>query len=344
MSKLVSKCGMDCGTCPLGPYPRQNMTAEEFEQYRKGAKEILGQMPMKTPCPTCQTPNAKIPKGSKLPPRSCLVRQCVDKNGVENCAFCSRFPCEHAKAHARTHWNRQKIEEKIGQPISEENYHAYVEPFETLTRLKSIRASLKPEEVVEAAKISPIKTKVEGFPQRLNLSQKETAALRALHRLLTNIKHSTLGLKDTDLFAQNQILKNRIPHFLRFLWIFGLFGDLKVEDETHLVVEAKTYIDNRGSEKTLATWPFVKDVIIKILTEFGVHCKRVMLKGIKEKDLTTPGGIMRSKGWTMMMTFDENAGGIAALKALQIYAKKLDEKHGKKAFRYFRNVNMQVLG
>jgi hypothetical protein len=45
-----------------------------------------------------------------------------------------------------------------------------------------------------------------------------------------------------------------------------------------------------------------------------------------------------------MMTFDENAGGIAALKALQIYAKKLDEKHGRKAFRYFQNVNMQVLG
>ena len=44
-----------------------------------------------------------------------------------------------------------------------------------------------------------------------------------------------------------------------------------------------------------------------------------------------------------MMTFDEKAGRTAALKALQTYAKKLDEKHGKKAFRHFQNVNMQVL-
>ena len=84
-------------------------------------------------------------------------------------------------------------------------------------------------------------------------------------------------------------------------------------------------------------------MIIKILSEFGVHCERVMLKEAKEKDLTTPGGGMRSKGWIMRMIFDEKAGGIAALKALQTYTKKLDEKHGKKAFRYFYNVEMQVL-
>ena len=342
MSKLISKCGMDCGTCPWGPYPRQDITAEEFEQYKKRAKEILGYTPMKTPCPTCQTPDAEIPRGSKLPPRSCLVRQCVDKIGVENCAYCSRFPCEHAKDTSGA-WNRQKFEEKLGKPISEEDYHAYVEPFEASTRLESIRASLKPEEIVEAIKIPPIKTEIVDFPEKLPLSQKETTAFRALHQLLTNIKRSTLGLRDTDLFAQQQRLKNRMLHFLRFLWILGRFGDLEVEDGAHLVVDAKTYIDNRGSEKTLATWSFVKDVIFKILSEFGMRCERVMLKEAKEKDLTTPGGYLRSKGWLMMMTVDEKAGGVVALKALQAYAKKLDEEYGKKAFRYFQNVDMQVL-
>jgi len=110
VSKLTSKCGMDCGTCPWGPYPRQNMTAEEFGQYKKRAKEILGYTPMKTPCPTCQTLDEEIPKGSKLPPRNCLVRQCVDKTGIENCAYCSRFPCEQAKDTSGA-WNRQKFEE-----------------------------------------------------------------------------------------------------------------------------------------------------------------------------------------------------------------------------------------
>ena len=93
---------MDCGACPWGPYPRQDMTAEEFEQYKKRAKKILGYTPMKTPCPTCQTPDEEIPKGSKLPPRNCLVRQCVDKTGAENCAYCSKFPCEGVQNTAGT--------------------------------------------------------------------------------------------------------------------------------------------------------------------------------------------------------------------------------------------------
>jgi len=319
------------------------MTAEEFEQYKRRAKEILGYTPMKTPCLTCQTPDEEIQKGSKLPPRSCLVRQCVDKTGVMNCAYCSRFPCEHAKDTGGA-WNRQKIEEKLGRTISEEDYHTYVEPFEALTRLKSIQASLKPEEIVEAAKLPPIKTEIVDFPERSARSQEETAAFRAVHQLLTKIKRSRLGLEETDVFAQQQRLKNRIPQFLRFLWILSRFGNLKKEDDTHaLVVDAKTYIDNRGSEKTLASWPFVKDVILKILSEFGVHCERVASKGVKEKNLTTPGGYLRSKGWTMKLSFDEKAGGFTALKALQTYTKQLDDKYGKKAFRYFSNADMQIL-
>lgn len=342
MSKLTSKCGMDCGTCPWGPYPRRDITAKEFEQYKKRAKEILGYTPMKTPCPTCQTPDEKIPKGSKLPPRNCLVRQCVDKTGVENCAYCSRFPCEHAMDTSGA-WNRKKFEEKLGAPISEEDYHAYVEPFEALARLHTIRASLRPEEIVESVKVAPIKIEIVGFPEKLPFSPEETTAFKAVHQLLSKMKHSTLGLKDIDVFAQQQRLINRMPHFLRFLWIFGCFGVLKKEDGAHLVVDAKTYIDNRGSEKTLASWSFVKDVVLKVVSEFGVHCERVALKGIEEKNLTTPGGYLRSKGWAMMMTLHEKAGGVAALKALQTYAKRLDKKYGKKAFKYFSTVDMRVL-
>jgi len=341
VSKLISKCGMDCGTCPWGPYPRGPLTAKEFEKYKKRAKEILGYTPMKTPCPTCQTPDEKIPKGSKLPPRNCLVRLCVDKTGVDNCAYCSRFPCERAKDTSGA-WNRQKFEEKLGAPISEEDYHAYVKPFEALTRLHTIRASLKPDEIVEAAKAPPIKIKIVDFPEKLLFSPEETRAFGAVHQLLVKMKHSTLGLKDTDVFAQQQRLMNRVLHFLRFLWILGCFGNLEKDDD-HLVVDAKRYIDNRGSEKTLASWSFVKDVIFKILSEFGVRCERIMLKEVKEKDLTTPGGYLRSKDWAITMTFDEKAGGVTVLKALQTYAKKLDKKYGKKAFRYFQNIDMQVL-
>ena len=342
MSKLIAKCGMDCGTCPWGPYLRQNMTTEEFEQYKKRAKEILGYTPMQKPCPTCQTPDEEIPKGSKLPPRNCLVRQCVNKIGVENCAYCSRFPCGYVKEHG-TSWSREKIEKKHGAPILEEDYLTFVEPFEGLKHLEIIRASLNPEEIVDAPKIPSLKTKIVEFPKNLPFSKEETASFEAVHQLLATIKRSPVGLTDTDVFVQQQRLKNRIPHFLRLLWILGRFGEFKEEDGVHLVVDAKTYGANRGSEKALASWSFMKDTVFKILPEFGVRCERVALTGVKEKDLTTGTGYLRGKGWVMTMAFDEAVGGVAALKALQTYTKKLDQKYGKKAFRYFSNVGMRVL-
>ena len=137
LTNLVSNCGIDCGACPWGPYSRKDMTTEEFENYRNKCKEILGYMPIKTPCVTCQTPDEKIPKTSKLPNKKCLIRQCVDKSRVENCAYCSLFSCYTLKATAGL-WNRESIEAKLSSPISEETYRSYVEPFKGLKRLAAI--------------------------------------------------------------------------------------------------------------------------------------------------------------------------------------------------------------
>ena len=342
MSKLVAKCGIDCSACPWGPYPRKGMIAEEFERYRNNAKRILGYMPIKTPCLTCQTPDSKIPKGSKLPNRKCLIRQCVDKTGVANCAYCSRFPCDTVKATGGV-WNRKNIEEKLGAPISDEEYHAFVEPFEGISRLEAIRASLKPEEIVEPAKVLTSETRIADFPENLPFSKEETASFKAVHKLLATIKRSSLGLRDTDTFAQQHRLENRRAHVLRFLWILGRYGKFEKEKSARLVVDARTYEANRGSEKTLAIWSFVKDTVFKVLSEFGVCCERVALKGVKEEDLATGTGYLRSKGWVMKISFEEKIGGTAALKALQTYTRRLDEKYGKKAFQHFSDANMQIL-
>ena len=342
MSKLVARCGIDCGACPWGPYPRKGMTAEDFERYRSKAKRVLGYMPIKTPCLTCQTPDSKIPKGSKLPNRKCLIRQCVDKTGVANCAYCSRFPCDTVKATGGV-WNRENIEKKLGTPISEEEYHAFVEPFEGISRLKAIRDSLKPEEIVEPAKAPTSETRIIDFPENLPFSKEETASFKAVHKLLATIKHSSLGLRDTDTFAQRHRLENRRAHVLRFLWILGRHGRFEKEKSAHLVVDARTYEANRGSEKTLAIWSFVKDTVFKVLSEFGVCCELAALKGVKEEDLTTGTGYLRSKGWVMKMSFEEKIGGMATLKALQTYTRRLDEKYGKKAFKHFSDADMQIL-
>ena len=342
MPNLVSKCGINCGACPWGPYPRKGMTTEEFEQYRNNAKNILGYMPIKTPCVTCQTPDAEIPKESRLPNRKCLIRRCVDKAGVINCAYCSRFPCDTLKTTAGA-WNRASIEAKLGAPISEEEYHSFVEPFEGITRLAAIRASLKPDEIVEPAKVSVSEPRIVDFPKNLPFSKEETDSFKAVHNLLANLARSSLGLRDTDTFAQQHKLENLQAHVSRFLWILGNYGEFDSVKTPRLVVEAETYIANRGSEKTLAIWSFVEDTVFKVLAEFGVCCERVALEGAADADLTTGTGYLRSKGWFMWMSFEEKVGGAAALKALQTYPRRLDKEYGKKAFQHFRGADMQVL-
>jgi hypothetical protein len=227
-----------------------------------------------------------------------MIRQCVDKTGIPNCAYCASFACDALKAPADA-WNRKKVEEKLGKPISELEYHLYVEPFEGIKRLEAIRACLKPEEIVEPAKTVMPKKKVVDFPTNLPFSKEETASFMAVHSLLATIARSSLGLSDTDSLAQQQKLENLRADVLRFLWIFGNYG--KVEGQS-LIVDAECYLANRGGEKTLAIWAFVQDTVFRVLLDFGLLCERVSLAGFDEKDLTTGTGYLRGKGWIIRMT------------------------------------------
>jgi hypothetical protein len=317
------------------------MTAQEFESYRSRAKTILGYMPIKTPCPTCKTPDDEIPKESKLPSRKCLIRLCVNKAGVQNCAFCARFPCDTLKATAGL-WNRASIEKRLGSSISDEDYHSFVEPFEGLRRLESIRQTLKPQEIVEPAKVSMSRAKIAVFPDNLPFPKQEIVPLKAVYDLIVNLEQSSLELRGIDTFAQMQKLENLRAHVLRFLWIMSSYGHLD-EEGNQIVVDAQTYLANRGSEKTLAIWSFVENTLFKALSQFGLHCEQIVLKGFKAEDLTTGTGYLRNKGWVMALSFEETAGGIDALKALQTYSVAVSKKYGEKAFKGFREADMRFL-
>ncbi len=332
---------MDCGVCPWGPNPRKNLTAQEFNKCRSRAKAILGYMPIKAPCSTCKTPDDDIPKESKLPSRKCLIRQCVDKAKIKNCAFCARFPCDTLEATAGL-WNRVSIEKRLGSPITDEEYTSFVEPFEGLMRLESIRRTLKPHEIIEAARVSMFKARVVSFPDSLPLSRQEISSFKAVYDLLLALEQSPLGLRGTDTFAQQHKLESLRVHVLRFLWILASYGRLE-EKGSRIVVDAQTYIANRGSEKTLAIWSFVENSVFKVLSQFGVRCERITLKGFKVEDLTTGTGYLRNKGWAITMSIEDASGGIDALKALQTYSLKVNKKFGKKSFARFREADIRVL-
>lgn len=317
------------------------MSPEEFEQYRNNAKRILGYMPIKTPCLTCQTPDSQIPKGSKLPNRRCLIRQCANKSELENCAYCARFPCDAVEASGGV-WTREVIEKKLGTTISDKEYTIFVEPFEGIKRLETVRATLQSEQIIEPAKNGNSNRRIPDFPQNLPFSTEQTASFKGIYQMLSTILQSSFGRRDPDTFAQQHLIERHKAHILRFLWIFGRYGTFYNHSEPQLVIDAVSYGANRGTEKTLALWPFVRDTVFTILHDFGITCERVVLKGYEDDDLTTGTGYLRTKGWVMTMKFNQRMGDTAALKALQDYAQRLDTKYKKNAFRRFSKGDMTI--
>lgn len=340
MAEVVSKCGMNCAGCPWSPITRKRIPKEEHDEFRKRAKAILGFTPTEKPCMLCLTPDEKISKDvthwHARFRRGCQVRKCVTNMGIKNCAYCSRFPCAFEKAHAGT-WTRENFEKIHNRPFPDEEYHTFIESFEALKRLERIRATLKPNEIVEAITVPPLRMKVAEFPDALSDLQFEP--FKQVHTLLSKLKQSTLAVEDADLAPQQYRLKKRVKHFLRFLWIFAASGYLKETDTGYLVVDAETFHANRGSETGLTTWSYLEHTISPALAKFGMQVDLVELA----KEWKTPMGGLRKAGWEIRLSFTNKIGGLASLKAFQTFGKKLQEKYGKRAFRYFADVDMQLL-
>jgi hypothetical protein len=206
-----------------------------------------------------------------------------------------------------------------------------------LKRLERIRATLRPEEIVEAKTAPQLKVKIVDFPD--TISGPRTLTFKQVHSILSTIKRSILSGEDADLAPQQHRLKGRVKSIFRFLWICATVGDLKGTDEQTLTVDAKTFLKNRGSETALSHWTTLDHIVFPTLAKVGILAELVELA----EEWKVPTGYLRSKGWEIKLAFTKKSGGKASLKALQTYGKKLTEKYEKRAFRYFMDVDMRVL-
>jgi len=331
MKDLFAKCGVNCGHCPS--YKENLKTDLDRQRCSDGWHKYHGfrLAPDKIrPCDGCQI----YPE--KLTYRVCPVshiRNCAIKTGVETCANCSVYPCEALKVHKDI--NREEVASRLGAPIPEEDYLTFIEPYEGLNHLKAIRASLKPVQIVEAVKVPHLKSGIIDFPEDLPLTEDETAAFKALHQLL-----STISTITADSYATQEMLSRRRQYFLKLLWMFGLYGEFKEDHKFSLVSDGETYLDQNLEGKQSRVVQY-----FELLKEYGVHCDLVPLGD----GWLLPSGWLRrktkkwNKGWFITMALDDTSGGSPALKALKSYATNLDEKYGKKAFRYFLKADMQIL-
>jgi hypothetical protein len=221
--------------------------------------------------------------------------------------------------------------------MTDEEYYDFIEPFEGLKRLERIRTTLSPDEIVEAKTVPLLKAKVVDFPDEI--SGLQSASFKQVHSTLSTLKRSTLSGEDADLAPQQHRLKTRVKTLFRFIWILTTFGELEETDAGALVVDAKTFQKNKGSETVLSRWDALEQMVFPTLAKVNVQAELVELA----EEWKVPTGYLRSKGWEMKLVFTKKSGGIASLEALQTYGKKLNEKYGKRAFRYFLDVDMRAL-
>jgi len=219
--------------------------------------------------------------------------------------------------------------DRLGSPIPQEDYIAFLEPYEGQKHLDTIRLSLTSEKIVEMKAVS-FKPKIIDFPDNLALSKEESSELKTVHRLLTSVDTA-----NNISYARQLALKKSRQHILKILWGFGRYGKFTEGNDPYLMLESQTYL-----EQKIHSYHSKVIEYFKTLKTVGVYCEIVPLI---EKEWLTPTGGLRKDGWFMKMSFGKKAGGLTALKSLIKYTVKLNKKYGKDAFRYFSRADMKIL-
>jgi hypothetical protein len=330
---LYGKCGNNCGRCALYA---DNLTAAKRQWCAEGMGKYINWHPNPDRlrlCTGCQATD-----GFKYL-QNCAVRKCAQYNGVENCAHCAVFPCRHVPTVSLSVGYRDQVAARLGGPIPKQDYRAFIEPYEGIKHLEAIRASLDPTAFAEPAAVRPLKTRLVDFPDGLPLAYTETAAYRALHRLLADILSAR-----AELYVQQMVLKQRRPVIWNLLWVFGRHAKVVDGDAPHLVIDSETF----------GSLPEVKGIVRK--RDNALHGTAAiaaeLLQGFGVQIAHIP---LTRESWQLEMAFVDRAAGAAGLKALKGYVTRLVEKHGAptytgssryhgETFSRFSKVDMRSLG
>ncbi|MFP4082491.1 MAG: DUF3795 domain-containing protein [Candidatus Aminicenantes bacterium] len=99
MSEGISYCGLICQGCPIYWATREE-DKEKKEKMRaeiaRICKEQYGEELKPddiTDCDGCRTEKGKLFSASS----KCQIRKCAREKGLENCAYCRKYPCENLK-------------------------------------------------------------------------------------------------------------------------------------------------------------------------------------------------------------------------------------------------------
>lgn len=328
MESHIAKCGCSCSRCPT--YEENLQTIDDRKRCSWGWEKYLNirLKPEKLRlCDGCQLSDEK----RKVYYLNCRVRKCTIKNGIENCAYCSAYPCHDLQnIHSIQKPNaRKNIENRIGTIIPQEDYLSFIEPYEGIKHLNEICNSLKSGDIVEMTTVS-VTPRIVPFPKDLPFTIEEKLAYEQIYQILCSVEvHKNVS------YARQIVLGKNRKQLLKLLWILGRFGEIKEGDGLYLKLSSEVYT----AQKINSYYSKVQD-FFHILKKYGIRCEIVQ---IQDEIWLTKGGALRKKGWFMKISFDENNGGVSTLKALKNYAMLLNKKYGDNAFKYFSKSDMRIL-
>ena len=133
MSDIIARCGYKCNHCLIyrdnikGEEDRQRFCDSLLKYY--GDELTLEQCY----CDGCMTEDSENPVRVDV---DCQVRPCVIEKGLNNCGCCEQYPCKILEPKIVDY---QRVTERYGGPLPEEDYEIFVKPYEIRRTLEEIR-------------------------------------------------------------------------------------------------------------------------------------------------------------------------------------------------------------
>lgn len=322
MTNNIAKCGCDCSNCPT--YSDNIRTMEGRQNCSTGWAKYLNikLSPEKLrACDGCSVPDNK----RKTFYLNCKIRKCAIINEIENCAFCSGFPCyELLNVHSiQTISNRQDFMDRTGKEISDDDFNRFIEPYAGLGHLNKIRQSLLPNDLKDYKKYSSNMK----FAHIDNLSE-QPKSVQIIYALLTNI-----CISQNISFARLQALEKKREQLIKIIWTLGYFGNFT--DDKTLEVGSNIFMSQKinGMYNTLTGY-------LNDLKAYDIHCEIIPLI---DKGWLTPMGGLRKEGWKIILRFGESLNGADTLRALKDFVVKLSENFDNNAFKMFNKADVNIM-
>lgn len=138
MSDIIARCGFKCNLCLIY---RDNLEkdAQNRQRFRDALEKYYGdELTLEECyCDGCMTPDSENPVRIN---KECTIRPCVIARGLQNCACCDLYPCKDIEGKSIDY---QKVMERYGGPLPEEDYRVFVMPYESRDVLDKIRHERK---------------------------------------------------------------------------------------------------------------------------------------------------------------------------------------------------------